>query len=142
MTPTLTPAAGADYAFTHDLTRDNMRGYVERFWGAWDEAVYRANYARTDNLILRLGDERVGFVRLFAEDGRLVLEDLQVLPAYQNRGLGTWALGQVEAIARERGLAAVRLRCFHTNPAYRLYRRCGFAVVESGEHADWLEKPA
>ena len=141
MNLSLTPAAPDDYDFTHDLTRANMAGYVERFWGGWDPVVYRANYARTENLIVRLDGERVGLVRLFADGDRLVLEDLQVLPAVQGRGVGTWVLGEIDRLAAERGQAAVRLRCFHDNRAYRLYRRVGYVVVEAGGHADWLEKP-
>lgn len=135
---TLVPATPADFAFTHDLTRDNMRGYVERFWGAWDPAVYAANYALTDNRVVWAGEERVGFVRLAVAGDRLVLEDLQVVPGWQNRGVGMWALGEVRGLAAGR---VVRLRCFHSNPAYRLYTRVGFVPVERGDHADWLEWP-
>lgn len=139
---TLDPATADDFAFTHDLTRDNMRGYVERVWGPWDPAIYARNYARTDNRVIWVGGERVGFVRLAVEGNRLVLDDLQVVPAWQNRGVGTWALARVRELAAGRGLVAVRLRCFHDNPALRLYLRVGFVVVERGEAADWLEWPA
>ena len=138
---TLLPATAADFGFTHDLTRANMRGYVERVWGPWDPAVYAANYATTDNRVIVAGGERVGFVRLGVAGDRLVLHDVQVVPAWQNRGVGTWALGRVRELACERGLAAMRLRCFPDNPAYRLYLRLGFAVVERGDVADWLEWP-
>lgn len=141
MTLSLTPAAPDEYAFTHDLTRANMEAYVARFWGGWDPDVYRANYDRTENLILRLDADRVGFVRLSPDGDRLVLEDLQLLPAVQNRGIGTRALAAVEQLAAGRGFRAVRLRCFHVNPAYRLYQRAGFAVAEPGDTADWMEKP-
>ena len=137
---TFEPATPEDYDFTHDLTRDNMRGYVERFWGPWTPGVYADNYARTDNRVIWDGAEKVGFVRLAVEGDRLVLHDVQVVPARQGRGVGTWALRQVRRLAVEQGLAAVRLRCFHDNPAYRLYVRVGFAMVERGENADWLEQ--
>jgi GNAT superfamily N-acetyltransferase len=141
VTLTLRPAAPDEYAFTHDLTRANMEPYVARFWGGWDPDVYRANYARTENLVARVGGERVGFVRLSPDGDRLVLDDVQVVPAFQNRGIGTRVLAAVERLAAGRGFRAVRLRCFPVNPAYRLYLRAGFAVVERGDVADWLEKP-
>jgi GNAT superfamily N-acetyltransferase len=136
----LTSSSPADYAFTHDLTRSNMERYVAKYWGGWDEAVYRANYDRTENLVLRVGDERVGFVRLEPATDRLVLEDVQLLPAYQNRGLGGWMLDRVRELAAARGVRAVRLRCFKDNPARRLYLRAGFRVVEDAGAAEWFER--
>ncbi|MBX9624512.1 MAG: GNAT family N-acetyltransferase [Gemmataceae bacterium] len=138
---TLDPAGPDDYPFTHDLTRLNMGGYVARHWGEWNPEVYRRNYDATENLILRLNGERVGFVRLRTDGDALILDDLQVRPEFQNRGIGTDALAAVEATARARGHKAVRLRCFHENPAHRLYLRCGFAVTRSEAGADWMEKP-
>jgi GNAT superfamily N-acetyltransferase len=139
-TLSLTPATPADYAFTHDLTRSNMERYVAKYWGGWDETVYRANFERTENLLLRLGDERVGFVRLEPAADTLVLEDVQLLPAYQNRGLGGWMLDRVRELAGARGVRAVRLRCFKDNPARRLYLRAGFRVVDDAGVAEWFER--
>ena len=136
----LTSATPADYAFTHDLTRSNMEKYVAKYWGGWDEAVYRANYERTENLLLRLGGEKVGFVRFEPAADRLVLEDVQLLPAYQNRGLGGWMLDRVRELAAARGVRAVRLRCFKDNPARRLYLRAGFRVAEDAGVAEWFER--
>jgi len=137
---TLAPATADDYRFTHDLTRLNMERYVAKYWGGWDEAVYRANFGRTENLVLSLGSEPVGFVRTEPTADVLVLEDVQLLPAYQNRGLGAWVLSQVRDLAAARGLRAVRLRCFKDNPARRLYLRAGFRVVEDAGVAEWFEQ--
>lgn len=137
----VTPATPDDYAFTHDLTRANMEGYVARHWGAWNPDIYRQNYAATENHVIGLAGERVGFVRLRTEGDCLVLDDVQVRPECQNRGLGSAALTWAEELARARGLRALRLRCFHENPARRLYLRSGFVVAEPGPDADWLEKP-
>jgi GNAT superfamily N-acetyltransferase len=136
----LTPATPADYAFTHDLTRSNMERYVAKYWGGWDEAVYRANYDRTENLLLDLGAAHIGFVRLEPTADVLLLEDVQILPAYQNRGLGGWALDRVGELATARGRRAVRLRCFKDNAARRLYLRAGFRVVEDADIAEWFER--
>jgi GNAT superfamily N-acetyltransferase len=138
---TLSPSTDSDYPFTHDLTRSNMSGYVAKYWGGWDETIYRTNYDRTENLLLRLGPDRIGFVRLEIADRTLLLEDAQILPAYQNRGLGGWMLERVVEIAAERGCVVVKLRCFKDNPARNLYPRSGFAVVEDTGIAEWFERP-
>jgi GNAT superfamily N-acetyltransferase len=54
--------------------------------------------------------------------------DLAVLPDYQNRGIGTWALQQIQNIAALESVA-VRLRVIRTNPALHLYERLGFIPV-------------
>ena len=136
----ISPAAPEDYEFTHDLTRANMEGYVVRHWGAWNPDIYRRNYDATENHVIRLGGERVGFFRLRPEGNVLILDDLQVRREFQGSGIGTEALAEVERLARGRGLKAVRLRCFHENPARRLYRRCGYAVVQTDAGADRMEK--
>ncbi len=136
---TLAPATSEDYNFTHKLTRSNMETYVVKYWGGWNESVFRTNFERTENLVLRLGIERVGFVRLESAGEVLVIEDVQILPAYQNRGLGGWMLDQVCEAAINRGLPAVRLRCFKDNPARRLYARYGFRLVEDTDIAEWWE---
>lgn len=137
---TLVPATASDAQFTHDTTRANMEDDVRRHWGGWDEAIYWQNYARTENLSIVIDGERIGCVRLVPDGDRLVLEDVQIVPVWQNRGVGRRVLDRLAEMAAERGLVAVRLRCFHDNPAYRLYVRSGFAVVEPGDAADWLEK--
>ena len=30
-----------DYQFTHDLHRENMISYVEKYWGGWDSDIYK-----------------------------------------------------------------------------------------------------
>lgn len=54
--------------------------------------------------------------------------DLAVLPAYRKRGIGAWAMQQIQNLA---GLESVtvRLRVVRTNPALRLYERLGFLRV-------------
>ncbi|HEY2783829.1 MAG TPA: GNAT family N-acetyltransferase [Fimbriiglobus sp.] len=137
---TLAPARVDDYEFAHELTRTNMLPFVEKYWSEWSEAIFRTNYDRTRNDVLRLGTERVGFVRAEMGDEVLVLEDLQIVPSYQNRGLGRWVLDRVCESAAGLGLRTVRLRSFKDNRARNLYSRADFSVVEDAEFTEWWEK--
>jgi ribosomal protein S18 acetylase RimI-like enzyme len=56
----------------------------------------------------------VGFVVLIARPGYLLLDNVAVLPATQNRGVGRQLLGLAEEHARSLGLAEIRL---YTNEA-------------------------
>lgn len=137
----LQPASGeADAAFAHDLTRANMHAYVARHWGAWDRAIFFANYAKSENWVGWRGGERVALVRLQDAPPALGIEDLQVLPAKQNKGHGRALLADVAAMARARGRDRLRLRVFDENPARRLYERVGFVEVERDGGAAWMEQ--
>jgi GNAT superfamily N-acetyltransferase len=138
---TLRPATDADAEFAHDLTRANMQDYVLRHWGGWDRAIFFENYARSENLIVFRGDDRIGLVRLIVRPPTVVIEDLQILPVEQNRGYGSQVLVDLADLARGRGCTSLRLRVFDENPARRLYLRCGFVEVERDGGAAWLERP-
>jgi ribosomal protein S18 acetylase RimI-like enzyme len=138
----LRPATKADEAFAHDLTYSNMHAYVARHWGAWDREIFFRNFATTENYIAWREGERLGLVRLrwlLPSLPTVIVDDLQVLPAEQNRGHGWAMLEAIVDIARARDCRIVRLRVFEENPALRLYKRFGFRDVEREPGALWLE---
>jgi len=52
---------------------------------------------------------------------------LAVVPPLQRQGIGTWAMRQIEDIARERGCRFVRLDAYEENPrSVAFYRRLGY----------------
>jgi len=60
----------------------------------------------------------------------LYIYGIEVLPWARRRGLARYALAQVDALARERGLAHVGLHVFGNNAGARaLYREAGFDEV-------------
>jgi ribosomal protein S18 acetylase RimI-like enzyme len=63
-----------------------------------------------------------------ARGGFLFVDELRVLPAYRRRGVARALLARVEGLARELGLAGVRLLARPDNEAARqLYHRAGYA---------------
>ena len=56
--------------------------------------------------------------------------DLAVLPEYRGRGIGAWAVRQVQAMA-EREHVAMRLRVVQGDRPAQLYRRLGFREIAS-----------
>jgi ribosomal protein S18 acetylase RimI-like enzyme len=55
-----------------------------------------------------------------------------VLPEYQGRGLGRFALQELQRRARTEGVG-VTLSVAKANPAERLYRRLGFELMDEDE---------
>jgi GNAT superfamily N-acetyltransferase len=62
----------------------------------------------------------------FAASATLNVHDIAVLEDRRGEGIGRGLLDEVEAWARERGMARVSLEVLETNPARRLYERAGF----------------
>ncbi|HET8627300.1 MAG TPA: GNAT family N-acetyltransferase [Thermomicrobiales bacterium] len=67
------------------------------------------------------------------------LRRADLAPSRRGRGCGPALLGYVDRAARDRGLAAVRLRVFTENPAWAWYARLGYRVVAAEAHSAILE---
>ena len=125
----LRTADEADAAFCEALNRRNMGGYLARRGIDWDPGRFRASWDAFENLLILDGRDVVGLLRLASEDGALGLRDLQVLPARQGQGIGSWAVRQAQAIAVQRGHGRLQLRVYRENPAAALYARLGFQLL-------------
>lgn len=74
---------------------------------------------------------RVGYVGFVMEGDSMHLSKLYVFDGFRDRGIGSAAMGMVEAIARERGASSIHLDANGKNSgALSLYRRNGY--VETG----------
>ena len=131
-----------DEAFAHKLTRSNMDSYVAQYWGGWDEHIFAANYRQRENLIAWAKSIPVGYVAVTCSGNCLRIEDLQVCPEHQRRGIGAWVIKYVERIAKDRNVSELEVRVFHDNPASRLYRRLGFKPYSNDRNTETLRKTA
>jgi len=129
-------ASAHDREFLYDLHGRTMRAVIERTWG-WDEVWQREEFER------RLREYLVSIIEWDGLDaGAIVLEsrpdsiyihEFQVLPEYQDRGVGAAVLRRVIDQAASRGLA-VTLSVLRANPrAQQLYERVGFTVTDVEE---------
>jgi ribosomal protein S18 acetylase RimI-like enzyme len=65
------------------------------------------------------------------------VQSLYVAEEMRNRGIGARLLDHAEHVARERGEPRMRIETGTTNPARRLYQRCGYRVVETKTDAEY-----
>ena len=140
MTFRLQPAVAQDFAFCEHLSRTNMAGYLAARGIAWDPQRFRDSWLEFENLMILAGNDPVGVLRLLPEGEALALRDLQVVPARQRRGIGTWAVRQAQAVTRQRGHPRLQLRVYAENPARALYARLGFTVGAESDgtlHMAW-----
>lgn len=83
--------------------------------------------------VIELAGQPVGLVKVVRSAQRWKLLQLQVLPQYQGRGIGTEVVLDVLKQARAVHLPVV-LTVLKENPAKRFYERVGFRVVGEREH--------
>ena len=126
MTLSLRPATEDQLAFCEALTRGNLSEYLAARSTPWDPGRYRASWQAFENQLILADDRTAGLLRLLADGRALEIRDLQVVPAWQGQGVGTWTIQQVKSLAARRGFGLIRLRVFAENPARALYARLGF----------------
>ena len=131
---TLRPAEMADYQWLWELKRLTMRPYVELTWGHWDdkaqEEFFRRNFSSETVQIISVNGQKAGLLNTEREQSEIFLANLQIHPAFQNRGLGSVVLRTVLESATALDLP-VRLQVLRVNEAaVRLYSRFGFKVYD------------
>ncbi|MER7703254.1 GNAT family N-acetyltransferase [Kitasatospora sp. NPDC097605] len=133
----LTPGDPADWPLWREARLAALADAPHAFkvrladWSAGGEEVWRARFARVDavHVLAVAADGRpVGMAGGVPGDGVSELRSVWVGPAARGQGVGDRLLAAVEAWARGRGSAALRLAVLPGNTAaVALYRRHGFA---------------
>ena len=127
----LRPATAGDYDFIYKVKTTTLREYIAQTWG-WNEADQQARFGALFDpaqwQVVQLDGRDIGVLCLEREEGGLFLANIEILPPFQNRGIGTRIIEDILASAR-RDCLPVRLQVLKVNPARRLYERLGFVVT-------------
>jgi ribosomal protein S18 acetylase RimI-like enzyme len=118
-----------------------MRAHVERIWG-WDDSEQLAFF---DNRfepgvwqVIQADGVDVGVLILQDNDDELYLAEIEILPEWQGRGIGSAVVRSLmrEAASRQKPLT---LRVLHINQRARtLYERLGFQPFREIETHSYL----
>ena len=125
----------ADREWAYALKCEVYREVIERQFGPWNETFQREHFisrwAPSISKIIIQGGRRVGLLALIDSEGTCLLDELQVSPESQGRGLGSSIVRDlIEYSAREKKI--LRLEVLKENfRAQALYRKLGFS--RSGE---------
>ena len=133
---TLRPARDDDFEFLFRLKAVALGPYVAKVWG-WNEDEQRQRFARqfdTARYQIVLREKDIGVVAVEEREHEIYLSNIELLPEYQRKGIGTALIGEVLAQADRKGLP-VALQVFKINPARHLYERLGFEITgETATH--------
>ncbi len=133
MNATLRAATPADAAAIRALTRAAYARWVPLIgrepkpMGADYDAAVRNH--RID--LLEIDGAIAALIEMIPAADHLLIENIAVAPDQQGRGLGRRLLAHAEAVARDLGVAEMRL---YTNQRFAenigLYRRCGYRITQ------------
>ena len=131
----LRPATAEDCDFLYDLHRAAMQQYVALTWG-WDEAWQRDYFQQHFNpeecQMITFQGRDVGALSVRKGQTEVSLNFIEVLPEYQNQGIGTAIIQSILEEAHHTS-QPVGLQVLKVNPARALYGRLGF--LTTGETA-------
>jgi len=131
----LRPAREEDFDFLYDLHRAAMQHYVTQTWGwdeAWQRQYFQQHFNQAECQIIIFEGKEVGAFSVRKRETEVFLNFIEVLPEYQNRGIGTAVIRSLIEGAHHSGWP-VGLQVLKVNPARSLYERLGF--LTTGETA-------
>ncbi len=99
-----------------------------------EEERLRAQSHLDAAVIIEAEGQPVGVVKVVQDGTTWTIDQFQVAPTHQGRGLGTLVLRAVIGDARRAG-ALLRLSVLKQNPAARLYARMGFRTLAESNHS-------
>lgn len=133
---TLRAATNADLDFIYNLKKVAYREYIEQTWG-WDEDFqvnfHRENFSATNTKIIKVDDVAIGTVDVKEDVQRIFISGLYLFPEYQNKGIGTTIIRDLEKRAKA-VKKRLELEVLHVNSrAQELYKRLGFTLTEGDD---------
>lgn len=127
----LRPAKPVDYGFARQTCFAALRPLVEQDYG-WDEALEDGRFARQfvqDQVeIVSLDGRDAGWLQSCPDRGALRLIGLCIAPGFRGRGLGRFALEQIQARAKKRRRSLL-LSLSRIDPSLGFYQRLGFRLA-------------
>lgn len=140
----LKAATQDDYDFIYNLKKSTMKDYVIKTWGSWDEDLQRVLFSRElkdiEHQIIAVNNKKVGIFALSVNETSIIVDEIQILPEYQGKGIGTLIFSDIIASAQKEKIE-ITLRVLKVNfIAQRFYNKLGFEKIGDTETHFLLSK--
>lgn len=123
-----------DIPFLLDLRKSSMTSHLLNAGIVGDDQYHleRIHEFFEDSLIICLEDTQVGLLKLSKFSQRMHIRQLQIMPDYQNKGIGQKVISAIKKQAKRLNLP-ITLNVLLDNPAKSLYMREGFEVFSRND---------
>ncbi len=125
-----------DYEFIFYIIKLTLKEYIDSLWG-WNEDVehlfFKEEMTEENAFIIKVDNERIGYLSLLRKKDEVEVENLLLLPKFQNKGLGRGIIKNLIEECRKEEKKLV-LKTFKANKrANKFYRKLGFDLIEENE---------
>ena len=136
----ISTASDAEFAF--NTIKETMREYAIATWGEWYEkdsrecAIKDTQSAKVE--IIEVNEKPVGVLLVTRNTNEIEIEQIYILPEYQNKGIGSKLIGALQKEVQSLTIP-LKLHVLIVNPAYKLYERLGFNTVKETNERRYME---
>lgn len=130
----------SDYGFVHNLTRNNMKRWIDKYWGGWDSDKFRADFKKKNIKIVEYVRKRIGFYDIEPKEDFLYIHNVQLIKSFQGKGIGKYIIAQIEGTLFTSGKNKIVLEVFRDNPAKKLYLKLGFCILKKNANSITMVK--
>jgi ribosomal protein S18 acetylase RimI-like enzyme len=139
----LRKATADDSQFAYRTKKAAFKKYVEKVWG-WDEEeqrqLHERRFASQDFQVIQVSGIDVGILAMVRQPDGVKVNQMYILPEYQNRGIGAACMMRIIEDATALKLP-VRLQVLKVNSrAVKFYQRMGFKIIGESETHVLMER--
>ena len=124
------PYQPSDAEFCNSLVETNMETYFEAEGIIWDRQRYESELLKGFVRIVLWNEEDIGFYHLSKKDPHVYIHLIQIAADYQNQGIGSRVMQQIEADTMGMNIQEIKLSVLKKNPARQLNERLGYQIEE------------
>lgn len=125
-----------DYDFIYELGKLVNKERVIKTYGSWDEDFQKEYFKKKFDVnkikLITFNNQNIGMLETEKTKNNIHIEEIQLLPEYQGKGIGTKVLQDIIEDAKQKKVN-LDLRVMKINPAKKLYERLGFVIVGETE---------
>lgn len=92
-----------------------------------------------NSYIITSSKQKIGLLKYIETEKKIEIIQFQVLPEYQNKGIGTYLLNHLFSIAIKSS-KPLELKVLKENPARYLYKEFGFKIIDEDSHEFYMQK--
>ena len=132
----LRPVSESDIPWLVALRQETMGNYLNLsgMSTSQQDLLNRVLFNFKETQIIQSHRKDIGMIKLVREESCWNLIQLQIVPAFQEKGIGTTLIKNLIAEARQAD-ASVILSVLKKNPVKSLYEKLGFQVIAEDEHS-------
>ena len=133
-----------DYEFLRDLQHQSYRDVILLQFGDWDrkrqDELFEKNYnLNSPHQIIQYKNKDMGVLKIVEKADEIKIQELQILPKYQNMGIGSSILKNLIKQSYDSS-KTLKLEVLRMNKAATLYQRLGFETYKITDKKFFMQK--